>query len=42
VFVYLAGGARALPLTFLLPALTGGAGFGSSLAGLFGTAPTAP
>jgi hypothetical protein len=42
VFVYLAGGARELPLTFLVPALSGGAGFGSSLAGLFGTAPTAP
>jgi hypothetical protein len=42
VFVYLAGGARVLPLTFLFPALTGGAGFGSSLVGLFGTAPAAP
>jgi hypothetical protein len=41
VSVYLAGGARELPLTFAFPIFTG-AGFGSSLAALFGTAPASP
>jgi len=38
VYVYLAGGARELPLKFAFPTFTG-AGFGASLAALFGTAP---
>ena len=44
VYVYLAGGARELPLDFPIRTLTGDpsstAVFGSSLAGLFGTAPS--
>jgi len=40
VYVYLAGGARQLPLRFPFPTLLGATGFGTSLAGLFGTAPS--
>jgi hypothetical protein len=40
VLIYRTGDARELPLNFAFPTLTGTAGsFGSSLAGLFGTAP---
>ena len=41
VYVYLAGGARAQPLNFAIRTFTGTAGsFGTSLAALYGTAPT--